>query len=330
MNEEGPTHRLEDLEAALREVFGEPPVGLDALRDIHLIHRSLLQHEERRLTKRLGRKHPRVRGLGARLEHNLSLIKGFEVQVELAAIRVPEVEAKDALIHGRVADEHQRGLTGLTVEVEDERGKTVRFLGKADTDASGYFALRVDPATVARLSKVEGEGGYLTVRTRTGKLVHREPALVKLAEGDRVFVQVGLKREDLRPVQKGKNGVARKEGDKGGGTPASEPWVVRGRVTDETGIGMKGLMVRLFDKDRRYDDKLGATLTDEEGDFTISYRIQDFREGPEPGADLYLSVMDAEGKELYSSEKAVRFDAGREEVFDITIRKEEDADDTNE
>ncbi len=86
-------------------------------------------------------------------------------------------------------------------------------------------------------------------------------------------------------------------------------------------------MVRLFDKDRLYDDLLGAVLTDDNGEFHITYRLQDFREGLEPGADLYLNVLDADGNLLYSSKDAVRFDAGREENFGISIKRAQDGTD---
>lgn len=95
-------------------------------------------------------------------------------------------------------------------------------------------------------------------------------------------------------------------------------WIGQGRVL-KNGEGVSGLLVRLFDMDRRYDDKLGAALTDEDGNFQITYRVQDFREGDEPGPDLYLLVTDQEKNVLYTSEETVRFGAGRVETFDITI-----------
>jgi hypothetical protein len=57
-----------------------------------------------------------------------------------------------------------------------------------------------------------------------------------------------------------------------GSGPAAGQWTVHGRVTDEQGEGLPGLLVRIFDKDRRYDDELGVALTDKNGWFTVTTR----------------------------------------------------------
>jgi len=94
---------------------------------------------------------------------------------------------------------------------------------------------------------------------------------------------------------------------------------VTGQVTDANGKPLVGVMVSAFDRDRRYDDKLGSALTDEEGRYTITYYEQDFREGPEPGADLFVTVIDVKGQVLFTSEAAIRYNAGQREVIDIQI-----------
>ena len=94
-----------------------------------------------------------------------------------------------------------------------------------------------------------------------------------------------------------------------------------GTVTDEEGQPLPGLMVSAFDKDRKYDDKLGGALTNAKGQFKITYIKQDFMEGPEPGADLYLTVIDEAGQLLYSSRREIRYNAGKHEEFDIRISR---------
>ena len=81
-------------------------------------------------------------------------------------------------------------------------------------------------------------------------------------------------------------------------------------------------LVRLFDKDHKYDDLLDAVMTNRKGLFCFSYRAQDFKDFAEEKPDLYLIVTDQEGHTLFSSENAVRFNAGAVEEFDIKLSRE--------
>ena len=104
-------------------------------------------------------------------------------------------------------------------------------------------------------------------------------------------------------------------------TPKANEWTVFGTVTDVQGRPASGVTVRVFDRDRKYDDLLGETLTDENGDFSVLYHERDFAETGEKLPDLYVMVSDAAGKSLYSSRDTVRFEAGRSEYFAIQLGK---------
>jgi len=82
---------------------------------------------------------------------------------------------------------------------------------------------------------------------------------------------------------------------------------------------MPGLIVKVYDKELIFQERLGGTETDEEGAFSVVYHLEFFRELFEARPDIYLKVTSKEGKTLYSSKKAVRCDAGRVEVFDVKI-----------
>lgn len=103
--------------------------------------------------------------------------------------------------------------------------------------------------------------------------------------------------------------------------PRPNEWMVFGTVTDTEGQPAPGLNVRVFDKDRKYDDLLGETETDENGDFSVIYHERDFAETRENLPELYVMVSDASGKTLYSSRENVRFDAGKSEYFAIRLGK---------
>jgi hypothetical protein len=103
--------------------------------------------------------------------------------------------------------------------------------------------------------------------------------------------------------------------------PRSNEWIVFGTVTDAQDDPQSGLTVRVFDKDRKLDDLLGETSTDENGSFSVVYHERDFKETGENLPDLYVMVSDPTGQLLYSTQDRVRFEAGRSEYFAIRLGK---------
>lgn len=99
-------------------------------------------------------------------------------------------------------------------------------------------------------------------------------------------------------------------------------WVVFGQVLDPEGKPVPGVRVRVFDRDRKYDDLLGDTTTDEYGDFSAIYHERDFAEVGEELPELYVMVRDSQGNLLYSSRENVRYNAGRAEYFQIILSEE--------
>ena len=87
--------------------------------------------------------------------------------------------------------------------------------------------------------------------------------------------------------------------------------MVYGQVVDEAGEPLEGLRVQVCDRDRKYDDLLGDTETDEHGDFSVVYHERDFAEVGEELPELYVVVEDQGGNKLYSSRDSVRAEAGR-------------------
>jgi Transthyretin-like family len=96
-------------------------------------------------------------------------------------------------------------------------------------------------------------------------------------------------------------------------------WMVFGTILNSERQPVSGVQVRVFDRDRIFDDLLGATQTDEYGDFAVVYREQDFVEIGEGLPELYIMVEDKAGKLLYSSRDNLRYNSGRAEYFEIVL-----------
>ncbi|MEJ2563702.1 MAG: hypothetical protein P8Z42_13595 [Anaerolineales bacterium] len=319
--------KFADLETAVLQLLGNPPVSVDNLKDVQLFHRSLMQREAARLERKLGSDHPRVLRLKTRAETSLKRAAATAVELELARIQAPHVAAGDGLIHGRVVKVDQHGLGSLTIRLEDKSGRQIKDLGETQTDSRGYYAIRVDPQITAKLQKSGKTEVYLAVRDSKGKLIQRDQQPIRLEAGVRAYQEIRLEIAGgrLKAGRATTSGFSTDTGKKTTTTKKKspktkdEPWIVKGRVTGADGKPASGLIVRLYDKDRRYDDLLGVVTTDDAGNYEITYRTQDFKEGLEPGADLYLTVEDIDGNELYSSESAVRFNAGKQETIDVQL-----------
>ena len=74
---------------------------------------------------------------------------------------------------------------------------------------------------------------------------------------------------------------------------------VQGTIEEaETGRPLSGHIVRAFDKDVLFDDKLGLATTDEQGRFLIEFTEDAFRDFMELTPDLYLRIYDPTGERL--------------------------------
>lgn len=96
--------------------------------------------------------------------------------------------------------------------------------------------------------------------------------------------------------------------------------VAGGVSTAETGAGVPGLLVKVYDKDLLFDDLLGTAITAPDGSFEVVSEASDFREFFDRRPDLYLRVFDADrSTEIWSSREAVRWHGGRYERFNVRI-----------
>ena len=96
-------------------------------------------------------------------------------------------------------------------------------------------------------------------------------------------------------------------------------WRVHGKVSDHQNNAVAGLTIELYDKDLIFDDLLGIATTNRYGTFAISYDDASFKELTEVKPDLYLKIKNKAAKVIYSSEKQVRFGAGKNELFNIVL-----------
>jgi hypothetical protein len=89
---------------------------------------------------------------------------------------------------------------------------------------------------------------------------------------------------------------------------------------EETGRPLAGLVVRAFDRDLIFDDKVGFASTDDDGRFEIRFNRRDFREIGDSQPDLYLRVYDRSGiREIHRTTDAIRWNASANERYRLRI-----------
>ena len=96
---------------------------------------------------------------------------------------------------------------------------------------------------------------------------------------------------------------------------------IGGRIVDaESRMGIGGLVVKAVDQDLFFDDLLGSTVTDDAGNFKITYEEEDFREFIEKNPDIVIIVKSLDrSRILYRSERPFRFPEGEEVYFEVEI-----------
>jgi hypothetical protein len=67
------------------------------------------------------------------------------------------------------------------------------------------------------------------------------------------------------------------------------------------------------------DDYLGSATTDGEGRYEVRFTAEAFRDLFERHPDLFVRVYDAAGRELGSTQDAVRWNAGAVERVDLAV-----------
>lgn len=161
--------------------------------EIQTISRIFVQHEITRRMKKRGEEDLFVKKFTAREKNTREVIRGLEVESEVTAIKIPDVEEDDMLIHGRIINERSQGIAGVTVALEDGDGNIIRPLtGKTTT--SGYYSIVVSSDRVRTIP----EEVFLNVTMVKGESLYLKPDPLKVKKGARLLIEVPLGNEDFR------------------------------------------------------------------------------------------------------------------------------------
>ena len=289
--------------------------ALNELKAFQQIKRDVLKKQKARLTEKLGPEHQKVVAVGKKIRNIDHMSDDLDVLITEANIKVESVDKNTWKIHGKVIDKDRKGIKNLTATLHDQKGKWLKEMGYGCTNENGYFSISytLTDETGPSISMEDELFLYISNKKQTILYKDSEPLFIRPGRINYKAIYISDIKEVCTPPVSDTDETE---------FPAGR-WVVKGRVLDENGNGIGGVTVRLYTKDHIFDEKLGTFLTDKDGNFIARYEAEHFSDLIKANPDIYLNVIDKEGRTLYSSSKKIRFEVGRIESFDIKIKTKE-------
>lgn len=170
--------------------------GMQMLKDMQSLSRVLASRELRRLKNKLGEDDPRVNDLKQGLKRTFYSLQDVANAQSDIAIKVPETGEGETLLQGKIKDESGKGVTGLTVVMRDKKGDELA-LGKTRTDATGYFAVKINSEL---MEKAKDTDWTFSVRREDGTEVYRHDNAIRLLPQRNLLINTVVSRDKLRPA----------------------------------------------------------------------------------------------------------------------------------
>lgn len=300
------------LDASISGLDSQRYEGLLELKAIQKTKNKLLEKERARLEMKYGAVHPRLKKINDRLEYNKQVFRDLDVEIDKTAINIPAFDANTWMLHGRVINKAGEPIQGMNISLFDESGNWCKTFGFTCSDEKGYFALRYQ---VEDKSEVPTGHYYLTLTDENKNLIQRDTQAMTVQIGMIDYREMVVEDFNCIPPEN--------EYPDWQNTAINIPpdaWVVYGQVRYAHDGPAARVTVSLYDRDLLFDDALGSVMTNDNGQFKMIYREDAFRDLFESRPDIYLKVIDMEGKELYKSKK-VKCEAGKIEEFNIDLKR---------
>ncbi len=259
-----------------------------------------------------------VRRYTAMVAAGQQMIAVLRRDAEISATKIPERKHDAVIVYGQVARQNKAQVDPVTsarVAVFDQTQEAMgKQLAVTTTDNQGHFKLEVPIAGQVTDSQ-NVRLGYVAAFDQNGQKVLAARTIPLLA-GSLSYRDLLITGDS---AQEWTVDTSKPQAPTEDRVCAADEWVVRGRVTDDGGTGLPDLIVTVHDKDFLFDDRLGQAKTDQNGYYSLSYRTEDFRDLIERKPDIYIDVMNKEGRQLYTSKRAIRYEAGRVEIINAVI-----------
>ena len=190
-----------ELEQALASVDPVRADSLTKLQRMRTVKTKSIEREQLRLTKKLGKDHPRVQKLTTRLEHNIALVHSLQLEAVRAQTEIPEVDENSWILHGRVLNSQLKPVAGLKTVLYDKSGcSMIEACGKEHTNKTGYFRLIIKE--VAAYAKDEAGQDepvdvFLHVLDKNDVTLHEDKRPLPILAGQVQYLEVVINDGDV-------------------------------------------------------------------------------------------------------------------------------------
>src|SRR6266851_2583206 len=151
------------LEDSVPSADAQRAAQLDQLAQVRSAKAVQLKRERERFAPLAEPRDPFFVKLDAREQTNQGLIQDLALAANQVRTPVPPVDVNTWVLHGRVFTAGLQPAPNLLVGVADEKGNPVAEAGQANTDATGYFLLRISGLKPAgRVLVTPAPGGVST------------------------------------------------------------------------------------------------------------------------------------------------------------------------
>jgi len=168
-------------------------ISLESVQQSQLLASVLMQREKKRLQKKLGISHPRVRDIEQGLTRNFKVIAEINEEIKTQQIRIPDIQPDSVLLHGRISDEAGQSLAGLSVNFTDAQGNAVPVESTL-SNAAGYFSVEVPQTTI---NKLQDTAIQMNISRSDGQTVFKQAENFNLQAGENRLMRVLVERSSL-------------------------------------------------------------------------------------------------------------------------------------
>ncbi len=168
-------------------------ITLESVHQSQVLASVLMKREKKRLQKKLGISHPRVRDIEQGLTRNFKIIAEINDEIRKQQIRVPQIQPGSVLLHGRIADEAGQSIIGLSVNFTDNQGNAVPVESTL-SNAAGYFSVEVPEDTLNELGDTLIQ---MNIARPDGEIVFRQEEDFNLQQGENRLMSVLVERNNL-------------------------------------------------------------------------------------------------------------------------------------
>lgn len=172
--------------------------GLESMHQIQVLANLMMRQEQKRLSKKLGTAHPRVRQMQVGLKNNNDFIADMQQQLKKLEIKIPDIKENSTLLHGRVRDQAGKNVVATTIKFTDNRGKELP-IDTAVTNSAGYFSLELNEEQVTQL---QDKSIKMTVLRDNGAVIFTHSQDFKLNVGEHKLITAVVERSKIYEPRK--------------------------------------------------------------------------------------------------------------------------------